>query len=88
MVSKEMLMGEGSSLFINSTTIKIIFFAFELQTTIDWLDKSFKDVWQNVILKVKNENLLVHAEISRVQCISMATYERTFLVQNCIKNEA
>jgi hypothetical protein len=52
---------------VNSIAIKRKFFAFELQATTDWLDKSFKDVWsmitQNRTLKVKYENLLVLAEI-------------------------
>lgn len=29
------------------------------------------------------ENLVFYTEIPRVQCVSMTTYERTFLVQNC-----
>jgi hypothetical protein len=75
----------------NSIAIKREFFAFKLQTTTDWLDKNFKDVWSmitwNHTLNVKYENLLVLAEIARVQCISTASCERVFLVQNCIKTK-
>jgi hypothetical protein len=76
---------------VNSSAIKREFFVFKLQATMDWLDKSFKDVWSmitwNHTLKVKYENLLVLAEIARVQCISTASCERTFSVQNCIKTK-
>ena len=76
---------------VNSIAIKREFFAFKLQATTDWLDKSFKDVWSmitwNHTLKVKYENLLVLAEIARVQCISTASCERAFSVQNCIKTK-
>ena len=41
----------------------------------------------NHTLKVKYENLLVLAEIARVQCISTASCERTFSVQYCIKTK-
>jgi hypothetical protein len=41
----------------------------------------------NHTLKVKYENLLVLAEIARVQCISTASCERAFSVQNCIKTK-
>ena len=74
---------------INSIAIKINVFAFNLQATTDWLDKRFKNVWSmitwNHTLKLKYENLLVLAEIARVQCISTANCERAFLVQNYIK---
>jgi hypothetical protein len=74
---------------VNSSAIKREFFVFKLQATMDWLDKSFKDVWSmitwNHTLKVKYGNLLVLVEITRVQCISTTSYERAFSVQNCIK---
>jgi hypothetical protein len=38
----------------------------------------------NYTLKVKYKNLLVVTEIARVQCISTASCERAFSVQNCI----
>lgn len=64
---------------------------FKLQTTTDWLDKFFKDVWSmitwNHTLKVKYENFLVIVEIARVQCISTVSYERIFSIQNCIKTK-
>jgi len=41
----------------------------------------------NHTLKIKYENLLVLAEIARVQCISTASCERAFSVQNCIKTK-
>ena len=76
---------------IKSVAIKREFFAFKLQVTTDWLDKSFKDVWSMIIwnptLKMKYENLLVLAEIARVQCISTVSCEILFLVQNCIKTK-
>ena len=56
-----------------------------------WLDKSFKDVWSiitwNHTLKVKYKNLLVLAEIARIQCISTASCKRAFSIQNCIKTK-
>ena len=36
---------------------------------------------------MKYENLLVLAEIGKVQCISTVSCEITFLVQNCIKTK-
>ena len=33
-------------------------------------------------LKIKYENLLVLAELAKVQCISTANFERAFSVQN------
>ena len=33
---------------INSVAIMIKFFGFKLQATINWLDKSFKDVWSMI----------------------------------------
>ena len=76
---------------VNSIAIKREFFAFKLQANMDWSDKSFKDVWSmitwNHTLKAKYENFLVLAEIARVQCISTASWEKAFSVQNCIKTK-
>jgi hypothetical protein len=41
----------------------------------------------NPTLQLKYENLLMLAEIARVQCISTATCERAFSIQNIIKNK-
>ena len=53
----------------------------------EWLDKNFKNSWamwtRNATLKVKYENLVILAEIARVQCVSMAACKRAFLIQNC-----
>jgi hypothetical protein len=38
-------------------------------------------------LKLNYPNLLTLAKIERCQCISTATCERTFSVQNCIKQK-
>ena len=67
------------------------FFAFKIQSTTEWCDKTFKDLWGmitwNPTLQLKYENLLMLAEIARVQCISTATCERAFSIQNIIKNK-
>jgi hypothetical protein len=76
---------------VYSVAIKKEIFAFKLQTNTDWLDKNFKNVWSMIIwnhtLKVKYENLLVLVDITRVQYISMTSWERAFSVQNCIKTK-
>ena len=41
----------------------------------------------NPILQLNYENLLMLAEIARVQCISTATCERAFSIQNIIKSK-
>lgn len=83
--------GKTLSPLVNSAAIKQEFFAFKLQATTDWGDKSFKDVWAmvtwNDTLKRKYENLVILAEIARVQCVSTASCERAFSVQNCIKTK-
>ena len=43
-------------------------------------------IW-NHTLKVKYENLLVLAEIARVQCISTASYEGAFSIKNYLKTK-
>ena len=69
----------GKKIFtlINYIGVKRKFFTFKIQATTNWFDKSFKHVWSmitwNHTLKVKYENLLVLAEIARIQCISTAS---------------
>lgn len=41
----------------------------------------------NSSLQVKYSNLLILAEIASVQCVSTASCERAFSVQNCIKSK-
>ena len=74
---------------VNSDECRREFFNFKLQGTLDWSDKTFKDVWSMIIwnepLQKSYANLLQLAEIARCQCISTATCERAFSVQNAIK---
>lgn len=55
-------------------------FYFKLQGTVDWNDKTFRDVWTmltwNYTLQVKYANILVLIDIARCQCIGSATCER------------
>ena len=71
---------------IKSQKVREEFFSFKIQSTTEWSDKNFKDLWGMIIwnptLQLKYENLLVLAEIARVQCISTATCERAFSIQN------
>lgn len=65
------------------------FFSFKIQSTIEWSNKTINDLWSmitwNPALQLKYENQLVLVEIARVQCISTATCERAFSIQNIIK---
>ena len=74
--------------FVNSDKCRREFFNFKLQGTLDWSDKSFKDVWSMITwngpLQKSYANLLQLAEIARCQCSSTATCERAFSVQNVI----
>ena len=58
---------------------------------VDWNDKTFRDLWAmvtwNTALQVKYANILVLADIARCQCVSTATCERVFAVQNMIKTK-
>ena len=74
---------------VNSDECRREFFNFKLQGTLDWSDKTFKDVWSmitwNEPLQKSYANLLQLAEIARCQCVSTTTCERAFSVQNVIK---
>jgi len=67
------------------------FFNFKLQASLDWNNKTFKDLWAMVTwnepLQVKYANILLLAEIARCQCVSTATCERAFSIQNVIKTK-
>ena len=71
--------------------VKESFFNFKLQEMMDWNDKTFRDLWAmvtwNFALQVKYANILVLADIARCQCVSTATCERVFSVQNVIKTK-
>ena len=53
------------------------------------MDLTFADLWtsfsSSICLKVKYSNLLILVEIAKCQCVSTATCERVFYVQNTIK---
>ena len=76
---------------INLVAIKKKFFTFKIISIYRFVNEIFKDVLLMIIrnhtLKVKYEYLVVLAEIARVQCISTASCERAFTVQNCIKTK-
>ena len=71
--------------------VKESFFYFKLQEMMDWNDEKFKDLWAmitwNFALQVKYANILILANIARCECLSTATCERVFLVQNVIKTK-
>jgi hypothetical protein len=76
---------------VNATLCKQEFFAFKVQGSTEWMDLTFADVWTSISwspsLKVKYSNLLILAEIAKCQCVSTATCERAFSVQNTIKQK-
>jgi hypothetical protein len=76
---------------VDSTACKQVFYAFKLQGSIEWMERTFGDVWASITwspsLRLKYPNLLILAEIARCQCVSTATCERAFSVQNCIKQK-
>jgi len=76
---------------IKSQKVREEFFSFKIQSTTECGDKTFKDLWgmitRNPTLQLKYENLLVLAEIARIQCISTTTCERAFFIQNMIKSK-
>ncbi len=76
---------------VNSDACKREFFDFKLQGMVDWNDKTFRDLWAmvtwNTALQVKYANILVLADIARCQCVSTATCERAFSIQNVIKTK-
>jgi hypothetical protein len=83
--------GKNLGPLINSDLVKHEFFSFKIQCTTEWMDKNFRDVWVmitwNPDLRGKYANLLILAEIARVQYISTTACERAFSAQNCIKSE-
>lgn len=85
------LNGKKFSPLINPDAVKREFFSFKIQATTDWMQKNFRDLWSmiswNSSLQVKYSNLLILAEIASVQCVSTASCERAFSVQNCIKSK-
>jgi hypothetical protein len=72
-------------------TVQARVFAFKIQGSIEWMDLTFADVWTSIswspTLKVKYSNLLILVEIAKCQCVSTATCERLFSVQNTIKQK-
>jgi hypothetical protein len=77
--------------FIYVTATKREFYTFKLQATIEWMDKSFFDLWSHIswspTLQVKFLNLLILSKIARVQYVSIASCKRAFSVQNAIKTK-
>ena len=62
---------------VNSDECRREFFNFKLQGTLDWSDKTFKDVcsmitWNDPLQK-SYANLLQLAKIARCQCVSTTT---------------
>jgi len=55
------------------------------------LEKGFGDLWSHISwspsLQFKYPNLLILAEIAKIQCVSIAICERAFSVQNSIKSK-
>ena len=82
---------EGSKFppFVDVMACKREFLAFKLQATTEWGDKTCGDLWGmitwNHSLQTRYPNLLVLADLARVQCVSTSTCERAFSVQNLIK---
>ena len=83
--------GKDLPALIKSQKVREKFFSFKIQSTTEWSDKNFKDLWGmitwNPTLQLKYENLLMLAKIARVQCISTSTCERAFFIQNIIKSK-
>ena len=73
---------------INPSEIKRVIL-YKLQVTTNQLDNNFKDLCTMITwsctLKVKYENLIVLAEIARVQRINTTTCARTFSMHNYIR---
>ena len=76
---------------VNVAACKQEFFAFKVQGSGEWSDRTFEDLWTSISwspsLKLKFPNLLTLADIARCQCVSTATCERAFSVQNNIKQK-
>ena len=74
---------------VDAAACKKEFLAFKLQCISEWKDKNFRDVWGmiswNDSLQSRYPNLLVLARLASVQCVSTATCERAFSIQNLIK---
>jgi len=55
------------------------------------LEKGFGDLWSHISwspsLQLKYPNLLILVEIARIQCVSIASCERAFSIQNSIKSK-
>ena len=68
--------GKTLSPLVNSDECRREFFNFKLQGTLDWSDKTFKDVWSmitwNEPLQKSYANLLQLVEITRYQCVNIA----------------
>ena len=81
--------GKTLFLLVNPNECRREFFNFKLQGTLDWSDKTFKNVWSmitwNESLQKSYANLLQLSEIARCQCVSTTTCERAFSIQNVIK---
>jgi hypothetical protein len=76
---------------VDVATCKQEFFAFKLQRSTEWMDRTLGEIWASISwspsLKLKYPNLLTLAEIAKCQCVSTATCERAFSVQNNIKQK-
>ena len=65
------------------------FLAFKLQATIEWRNKTCRDLWSvirwNRSLQNQCPNLFVVIDLARIQCVSTFTCKRVFNVQKLIK---
>ena len=74
---------------LDAVACKQEFFAFKLQGCTEWMDKTIGELWASIswslLLKLKYPNLLILSQIAKCQCVSTATCERAFSMQNSIK---
>ena len=84
--------GKILSPLVDSDTCRREFFNFKLQASLDWNDKTFKDLWVMVTwnepLQMKYANIFLLAEIARCQCVSTSTCKRVFFNPKCYENKA
>ena len=85
----EKQIGGKTFFLVNLDECRRKFSNFKLQRTLDWSDKTFKDIWSmitwNEPLQKSYANLLQLSEIVRCQCVSTSTCERAFSLQTVIK---
>jgi len=71
---------------VDQVACKREFLAFKIQCTTKWGENHFRDLWGmitlNPALQSRYPNLLIPAELARVQHVSTATCECVFSVQN------